>query len=567
MKTRKLSIRVKLTIVISLVSVIGFCLMGIITYSRTSKVLISQIKNDAMGLANVAASEIDGDMFASIESEDDEAYQIVYDSLDKYKLSETIQYIYSMKQVGDKQAVFVVDTDEEDPAELNEEYEWLEDFEPAFAGEVCADSDITTDEWGSYFSAYAPIMDGDQVVGIVGCDVSIESINKSLAVLRNLTIAMVIVFGAACIVAANLIGAVIGANLKRLNNKVKDLNSGDGDLTKKIDITSGDELEVIANGVNSFTDSIRNLVEGVADTTEVVTYNSDGMDAAVKECHDNLNAITDDLQELSANMEETTAKTNLIVGNIDCSNDIVRDIYTNANDSAQNALNVSVEVDEKRAEIVSRSQYAAGVVNKLKDELEEAVEKCSKIHNIKNLTDEILAVSDTTRMLSLNANIEAARAGAAGKGFAVIADDVQKLSDQIVSLVEDIQNTNEEVVESVEILIQHVSQTNEFLKNTVLDDYHSYETIGEDYSYQMKNMSQILASIDMDLQKVNELFADMKNDASEINCAIESSTEKITNVASNSVTLEESMVNLSSKAGMNNEMAESLKENVKKFRY
>lgn len=567
MKTRKLSIRVKLTIIISLVSIIGFCLMGIITYSRVSRILINQIKSDAMGLARVAAGEIEGDIFASIESEEDEAYQIVYDSLDKFKMSETIQYIYSMKQVGDKQAVFVVDTDEEAPADLNEEYEWLEDFEPAFAGEVCADTDITTDEWGSYFSAYAPIMEDNQVVGIVGCDVSVESVNKSLSQLRVMIIILVVVFVILCVGAANVIGAVIGGNLKRLNKKIKDINSGDGDLTKKVEISSGDELEVIADEVNSFISSIRQLVEGVADTTEVVTYNSDGMDTAVKECRDNLNEIADDLQDLSANMEETSAKTTLIVSNLDNSNGIVQEVYNNANESAKEALDISEDVDSKREDIIRRSKHAAEIVNRLKNELEETAEKCTKIYEIKRMTDEILAVSDTTKMLSLNANIEAARAGAAGKGFAVIADDVQKLSDQITSLVEDIQQTNEEVVDSVDMLIKQVSETNDFLKNTILVDYSNYETIGTDYSNQMRNMSELLSNMDGDLERVKELFNDMKNDAAEINVAIEASTEKITNVAANSVTLEESMVNLSGKAGMNNEVAESLKGSVTKFKY
>lgn len=567
MKTRKFSIRLKLTIVISLVSILGFGTLGVIVYNRVGNMLIEQMKQDAMAMARVAAYDVNGEDFASISSPEDEVYSEIYNVLDKYKKSGNIEYIYSMKLVGEKQVVFVIDTDEEDPAAFEEEYEWLDDFEDAFNGEVCADKEITSDEWGKYFSAYAPIMKGDEVVGIVGFDISIESVNEKLGHLRILIIILVIAFSAECIIAAAIIGTIIGNNLKKMNTKVKEINSGDGDLTKKLNINSGDELEVIAGEFNSFIDSIRNLVVGVADTTGVVTSNSDEMDSAVKDCHDNLSYISDNLQDLSATMQETSAKTNLIANNIDCSKGIVEEIYQNASSNAREALEISSEVARKRKEIVNKATKAEKIVENLRKELEEAARNCEGVHKVAELSDEILAVSDTTRMLSLNANIEAAKAGAAGRGFAVIADDVQKLSDQITVLVEDIQETNMGVISSVETLIDCVTKTSDFLKETVMEDYQGYENIGTDYSDRMMSVSEVLSNIDSDLQRVNELFGDMKNDANEIDTAVEISTEKITNVASSSVTLEESMNSLSGKAGKNNEVAEALRNTVEIFKY
>lgn len=97
--------------------------------------------------------------------------------LSKYKQSGMIAYIYSMK-MEDEVLQFVVDTDEEDPADFGEEYELLEDMVFAFRGEVCCDSEVTSDEWGDYYSAYAPIFDdAGNVKGIVGCDVTIDRID------------------------------------------------------------------------------------------------------------------------------------------------------------------------------------------------------------------------------------------------------------------------------------------------------------------------------------------------------------------------------------------------------
>ena len=102
---------------------------------------------------------------------------------------EGLEYIYSMKKPEGESLMFVVDTDEVDPADVLEPYEWLPSMGPAFDGEVCADEDFTSDEWGTYLSGYAPIFDSkEKVVGIVGCDITRETINKRLSKLRILII-------------------------------------------------------------------------------------------------------------------------------------------------------------------------------------------------------------------------------------------------------------------------------------------------------------------------------------------------------------------------------------------
>ena len=91
MKTRRLSLRTKITLVIALLSIICFCLFGMIAYQSISTKLIEQIKAEALHIAEIAASEIDGDDFALIESEEDEQFSYVYDSLTKYRDSEAVE--------------------------------------------------------------------------------------------------------------------------------------------------------------------------------------------------------------------------------------------------------------------------------------------------------------------------------------------------------------------------------------------------------------------------------------------------------------------------------------------
>ncbi|MCR5521724.1 MAG: methyl-accepting chemotaxis protein, partial [Lachnospiraceae bacterium] len=136
--------------------------------------MIEQIRAEAMHIAEIAASEVDGDSFSTIGSEDDEAFAEVYDALVKYRDNSVVEYIYTMRKTGPNKSVFVVDTDPEEPGEIDEEYDWLDVFETVYGGTAAWDEELTVDEWGTFISGYAPIFNSaGKVVGLVGVDVSL----------------------------------------------------------------------------------------------------------------------------------------------------------------------------------------------------------------------------------------------------------------------------------------------------------------------------------------------------------------------------------------------------------
>ena len=172
-------------------SVLFFTIMGILIYNAVADMLIDSSKANAMGLSVIAANELNGDVFDTIRSEDDPAFQETYDILDKYKDYNMLQYIYTMRY-EDGVLTFVVDADDDEPAKCGEEYEYLEDMTPAFRGQVCCDSRLTKDKWGVFFSAYAPIWNSmGEVVGIVGCDINTADINFRLLKLKVLIITLI----------------------------------------------------------------------------------------------------------------------------------------------------------------------------------------------------------------------------------------------------------------------------------------------------------------------------------------------------------------------------------------
>ena len=191
MKRRMVKLEEKFILLIVAVGLICFGFLGYLSYTQISEIIIAQNTQDAMGVAQTAAIEIDGDLFEQVSAEGDEAYQQIYNSLANHRSNELIQYIYAMKRI-DGEVVFVVDTDPDNPAGFLEKYPYLDADFPVFSGEVCCDLEKTSDQWGEYFSAYAPITNSKgEVVGMVGCDIAISNIDRILNQLRNLILILI----------------------------------------------------------------------------------------------------------------------------------------------------------------------------------------------------------------------------------------------------------------------------------------------------------------------------------------------------------------------------------------
>lgn len=177
-----------------LTGLVSFILLGLVIYFNVSNMMVAQSKNNAMGLAIIAANEIDGDSFDTIRSGRDDAYFDVLEKITKYTDYSMLQYIYTMRYKNEK-LTFVVDADPKNPAACGEEYEFLPEMEPALHGQACCDSKLIKDKWGSFFSAYAPIFNSEhEVVGMVGCDIRTSDIVDRLTRLRNVMISLITIF-------------------------------------------------------------------------------------------------------------------------------------------------------------------------------------------------------------------------------------------------------------------------------------------------------------------------------------------------------------------------------------
>ena len=177
-KNFKISIRAKiLTGMIACVLIVTN-LIGWFFIVQAKDTLLEQCKNNARNSAKIAAERIDGDILGQIKAGDEktENYKEILSQLQDFLCGDDIKYIYTMRMNGDR-LEFIVDADTEEGAAIGEEYEIYDEIAEAFDGNATVDSEMTSDEWGDFYSAFAPVYNSSgEIAGIVGVDCSATDI-------------------------------------------------------------------------------------------------------------------------------------------------------------------------------------------------------------------------------------------------------------------------------------------------------------------------------------------------------------------------------------------------------
>lgn len=567
-RTRRLTIRAKILIPSIIIVVLVCGLMGYNSYTRFEKSMVRMGVEEADMAATIVADSLDANLVykVTVGSEGTQVYQNLQGDLRKKQKACGIAFLYTLYTDG-KKVYYGVDSDE-DAAKVGDEFaDSYAELEPVFGGKEYIQDYIDHTEDGDLITVYKPIEDNaGKVVAILGCDYDASSIATELqkAVVQTLQI------GGICLILAILILTIIVSRitkgLMQVNAKIYDLVHNEGDLTQKLDVRSGDELELIAGNVNELLAYIRKIMIGISSGSMRLMSSSRKMVDHLSSADESITDVSATMQEMSAAMEETTSSLNQITEAID-------EIYSSVERIAGNADagKVSSQEMESRAsganDAAAEGEKKANIeTEKMAASLNEKIAKSKSVEQIEILTSNIIEITEQTNLLALNASIEAARAGEAGRGFAVVADEIGKLAGNSADAAAKIRQVSAEVIQAVDELAEGSQQMIEFVCNSTEEGFGGLVATSENYATDANAMRAMMEQFAQTAEELRSTMDGIRESISAVNIAVEESAKGIAGVSESSVQLTGNVNDIQSEASDNNGIAEDLATEVGKFK-
>ncbi len=354
--------------------------------------------------------------------------------------------------------------------------------------------------------------------------------------------------------AAMIIFVICNSVVKPINDVVaglKDAAEGEGDLTKRINVSSQDEVGDLAKWFNVFTERMQQIIKEVAANAAQLKQSGTELYDISAALSGGADQTTQRAQSVASASEEMSANMGTVAGTMD-------EAATNINMVASATEEMSVTISE----IAQSTEKARGVTNNAVthaegasgqvDELGRAAQEIGKV--VETITD----ISEQVNLLALNATIEAARAGEAGKGFAVVANEIKELAQQTAAAtgeikrqVSSIQSSTQSTVVQINNITEVVNEVNDIVSK-IAAAVEEQSTTTKEIAGNVAQASQGIGDVNLNVGQSNTVAADIAREISEV-------TQAAGEMSSSS-----SQVNIN--AEQLSKLASKLDETVSKFK-
>jgi methyl-accepting chemotaxis protein len=320
---------------------------------------------------------------------------------------------------------------------------------------------------------------------------------------------------------------------KMVNNVAEglhDIAEGDGDLTRRLKITTKDELGDLAGWFNIFIEKLQSIIQDISVNAEDLSNSSK-----------NLSALS---QQMAGSAVEVSAESEAITTSSQAANQNITSIAAAMEQSSVNLSTVAAAAEEMTStinQIAQNTGQATQIAGEAVDQASSATKRVQLLGQaaieVSKVTETITEISEQTNLLALNATIEAARAGEAGKGFAVVANEIKELARQtaiatseIKEKIDSIQATTKGTVSEIENISGIINKVNEIIVTIALaieEQSSSTQEISGNVNQasagiQEVNSKVVDSSVAFDqvarnLDHMNQVSSNMSQQCSEVN--------------------------------------------------
>jgi len=275
---------------------------------------------------------------------------------------------------------------------------------------------------------------------------------------------------------------------------------------------------------------------------------------------------------LSTFAEQLSATIQEVAGNVSVINDNTENVRLDVHNIAEEcgaitaySAQMNTRADAMQTSARTSAQVTRAKAEEILDSLNDAIEKSRSVDQIKSLTGEILAIAQQTRLIALNASVEAANAGEAGKGFAAVASEVRNLAHSSQETANRIQEINSVVTAAVYNLTEHAQNLINYMSQSVLTEFQAFVQSGSQYKEDAAYIRRAMDDFYEQTERLKNSMSGIADSIRTITKAVDEGAGGIAGVAGNTRSLADDMEDITKRMGINQEVVEELEKETVVF--